>query len=57
VMPRRFAVGHISPFACWPDDRFIGVEPPLEGARVEFLRGPRGQIQFIRRGGRLASRQ
>jgi len=45
------------PFACWSDDHFIGLEPPLKGARVEFLRGPQGQVHFLRSGGRLVARQ
>lgn len=45
------------PFAFWSDDRMVGLEPPLKGARAEFIRGPDRRIQFLRSGGRLGIRR
>ena len=45
------------PFGFWSEDRIVGLEPPLKGARAEFIRGPGGRIRFLRSGGRLAVRE
>jgi len=44
-------------FAFWSNDRIVGMAPPLQGARAEFLRGLHGRIVWLRSGGRLAARQ
>jgi CubicO group peptidase (beta-lactamase class C family) len=38
------------------DDRVVGLDPPSEGARGEFLRGADGQIEWFRWGGRIHRR-
>ena len=38
-------------------DGLVGLEPPLQDARADVLRGPDGRIAWLRFGGRLLARQ
>jgi hypothetical protein len=43
--------------AFFASDRIVSLDSPWTGGRAEFLRGPDGQIDWLRWGGRLAARQ
>jgi hypothetical protein len=43
-------------FAFWSEDRIIGLDPPMQHARAEFLRNSDHQIAWLRAGGRLTAR-
>jgi CubicO group peptidase (beta-lactamase class C family) len=48
--PPTVRLGFVAP------DRVVGLDPPSEGARGEFLRGPDGAIEWFRWGGRIHRR-
>ncbi|HEY3111354.1 MAG TPA: serine hydrolase domain-containing protein, partial [Chloroflexota bacterium] len=48
--PPPVRLGFVAP------DRVVGLDPPSEGARGEFLRAPDGQITWFRWGGRIHRR-
>jgi hypothetical protein len=44
-------------FAFFAEDRIVGLDDPLRHAQAEFIRDARGQIAWLRLGGRLRARQ
>ena len=43
-------------FGFYADDRLVGLDPPFTGMRAELIRGPNGDIDWLRFGGRIRRR-